>query len=232
MTKAARSLALTGLVLILGGAAGGASGQDEVEIERPDPPALDDFETDANRDGVPDGWYNARDVTLIAEGGKVGPHCLKFEVRKPGRPARLSRAFGLDGRKHEAIIIGPNKLAAPMPAAPVPTLPAATEFAKVPLSTPPPALARAPLSTPAPPPGKAPRVSFPPPPTPPAPGLPVVPPPAAVPGSEAPPPDIGPATLAAAPPPAPAPPPIPPRLGRLGKPPLSNWPAAADAPPW
>ncbi|SIN83182.1 hypothetical protein SAMN05444166_1163 [Singulisphaera sp. GP187] len=80
-------------------------GQEE-ELERPAPPALDDFEGDTNKDGVPDGWYNARDVVLIAEGGKVGPHYLKFEVRKPGRPARLSRAFGLDGRKTEAVVIG------------------------------------------------------------------------------------------------------------------------------
>ncbi|HMB02547.1 MAG TPA: hypothetical protein VKP69_02270 [Isosphaeraceae bacterium] len=84
----------------------GAFGQDEPGIERPKPAALDDFETDANKDGVPDGWYNQRDVTLVAEGGVVGPHCLRFEAHKPGRPARLSRAFGVDGRKTEAIVLG------------------------------------------------------------------------------------------------------------------------------
>ena len=36
----------------------------------------------------------------------VGPRFLRFENAKPGRPARLSRAFGVDGRKSEAIIIG------------------------------------------------------------------------------------------------------------------------------
>ena len=36
----------------------------------------------------------------------IGPHCLKFDCRKPGRPSRLSRAFGVDGRKYEAIVIG------------------------------------------------------------------------------------------------------------------------------
>ncbi|WP_422930391.1 hypothetical protein [Singulisphaera sp. PoT] len=73
---------------------------------RPAPPALDDFETDANKDGVPDGWYNARDAIISPTGGKVGPHCIKFETHKPGRPSRLSRAFGIDGRKHEAVVVG------------------------------------------------------------------------------------------------------------------------------
>ena len=51
--------------------------QDEL-IERTGPPALDDLETDANKDGVPDGWYNARDVSWVAEGGAIGPHFLRF----------------------------------------------------------------------------------------------------------------------------------------------------------
>ena len=79
---------------------------EEPEIERPGPPPLDDFETDANNDGIPDGWYNLRDATLVTEGGVVGPQFLRFENKKPGRPARLSRAFGVDGRKAEAIVIG------------------------------------------------------------------------------------------------------------------------------
>jgi hypothetical protein len=79
---------------------------EEPAIERPPPPALEDFETDANNDGVPDGWYNLRDARLVAEGGVIGPRFLRFENDRPGRPARLSRAFGIDGRSTEAVIIG------------------------------------------------------------------------------------------------------------------------------
>ena len=32
--------------------------------------------------------------------------CLRFENDKPGRPARISRAFGVDGRKVEAVVVG------------------------------------------------------------------------------------------------------------------------------
>jgi hypothetical protein len=49
------------LILALAAAVQGASGQ-EPEIKRPPPPSLEDFEADANRDGVPDGWYNLRDA--------------------------------------------------------------------------------------------------------------------------------------------------------------------------
>ncbi|MGC8641329.1 MAG: hypothetical protein ACP5XB_15805, partial [Isosphaeraceae bacterium] len=85
----------------------GALAQDqEPEIERPGPPAVDDLETDANHDGVPDGWYNARDAIWEARGGVAGPHFVRFESPNRGRPARLSRAFGVDGRKTEAIILG------------------------------------------------------------------------------------------------------------------------------
>lgn len=97
---------LTFLTLVLVVLGPGAVGQEDVELERPAPPALEDFEKDENKDGIPDGWYNGRDVVLATQGGKVGPHYLKFEVTKPGRPARLSRAFGIDGRKSEAIVIG------------------------------------------------------------------------------------------------------------------------------
>jgi hypothetical protein len=76
------------------------------EILRPKPPRLEDFETDANKDGTPDGWYNLRDARIVADGGVVGPHFLRFENARPGRPARLSRAFGVDGKKTEAVIIG------------------------------------------------------------------------------------------------------------------------------
>jgi hypothetical protein len=82
-----------------------AAGQ-EPEIERPGPPAVDDLEKDSNGDGVPDGWYNARDAIRESKGGIVGPHFIRFESSRRGRPARLSRAFGIDGRKTEAIILG------------------------------------------------------------------------------------------------------------------------------
>jgi hypothetical protein len=75
-------------------------------IQRPGPPARDDLESDENRDGVPDGWYNARDARLMSEGGKVGPRFVRLECNRPGRPARLSRAFGIDGAKTEAIVLG------------------------------------------------------------------------------------------------------------------------------
>ncbi len=78
----------------------------EPEIERPGPPAVDDLELDANKDGIPDGWYNARDAIREAKGGIVGPHYVRFACTQRGRPARLSRAFGVDGRKTEAIILG------------------------------------------------------------------------------------------------------------------------------
>jgi hypothetical protein len=78
----------------------------EHEIERPGPPAQDEMEVDANKDGVPDGWYNALDTTIMNQGGPAGPHFIRFECKKRGRLARLSRAFGVDGRKTEAIILG------------------------------------------------------------------------------------------------------------------------------
>ncbi|MGO9600972.1 MAG: hypothetical protein ACLP7Q_23570 [Isosphaeraceae bacterium] len=85
---------------------GAVARSQEPEIERPAPPAADGFESDTNGDGVPDGWYNARDAAYESRGGKVGPHFIRFECQERGRPARLSRAFGIDGRKTEAIVIG------------------------------------------------------------------------------------------------------------------------------
>ena len=84
-----------------------AQGLPDDEIERPAPPKLDQLEVDANGDGVPDGWYNLRDCKWV-EGGVSGPksHCFRFENALPGRPARASRAFGVDGRKVEAVIVG------------------------------------------------------------------------------------------------------------------------------
>ena len=81
--------------------------QDEL-IERTGPPPVDNLEIDENKDGVPDSWYNARDARWMAEGGApgAGPHFIRFECTRPGRPARLSRAFGVDGSKTEAIVLG------------------------------------------------------------------------------------------------------------------------------
>ncbi len=78
----------------------------EPEIERPGPPALDNLEHDTNKDGVPDGWYNARDAVYQSRGGIVGPHFVRIAATQRGRPARLSRAFGIDGRQTEAVILG------------------------------------------------------------------------------------------------------------------------------
>ena len=86
--------------------AGPAMAQDEQLIERTGPPELDELETDANKDGIPDGWYNARDVSWVGKDGRIGPHFLRFQANAPGRPARISRAFGVDGRKAEAILLG------------------------------------------------------------------------------------------------------------------------------
>ncbi len=98
-----RSLTLAiGLLALL---RSGVAGQ-EAEIERPGAPAREDFEVDANRDGLPDGWYNVREAGLEAKGGVVGPGCLRFRSDRPGRSSRASRAFGVDGREVEAIIIG------------------------------------------------------------------------------------------------------------------------------
>ena len=75
-------------------------------LVRDGPKPLEDFESDESLDGVPDGWYNLRDAVLTKAGGVVGPRCLRFETGKPGRPARASRAFGVDGRATEALVIG------------------------------------------------------------------------------------------------------------------------------
>jgi hypothetical protein len=100
-----RSTPLVLIVLVL--AFGTVRAQTSTEqIVRTPPPPRDDLEVDANEDGVPDGWYNARDVVIETKGGASGPHFLRFECPRRGRPARLSRAFGVDGRKTQAIILG------------------------------------------------------------------------------------------------------------------------------
>ncbi len=94
------------LLALLAMSSSQASAQ-EVEVDRPEAPRLDPLEVDANGDGVPDGWYNLRDC-VWAKGGVSprGSHCFRFENPKPGRPARTSRAFGVDGRKVEALLVG------------------------------------------------------------------------------------------------------------------------------
>lgn len=77
-------------------------------------PPLQTFETDADGDGVPDGWYNLRDARLVRGGksskSKTRPAseglCLRFSNDKPSRPARASTAFAVDGRATEALIVG------------------------------------------------------------------------------------------------------------------------------
>ena len=106
----ARSLVVLGFVWLTAGPLAGSLAQDPPQVEdgyeRPEPPALDDFETDANGDGVPDGWYNLRDGAIVKEGGAVGPRFLRFNCDRAGRPARLSRAFGINGSQFEAVILG------------------------------------------------------------------------------------------------------------------------------
>jgi len=97
------SLAVGLLSLLQSGVVGQVS---EVEIERPGPPARDDFEVDENQDCLPDGWYNPFEARLEAQGGVVGPRYLRFKNELPGRIARSSLGFGADGRKTEAVIIG------------------------------------------------------------------------------------------------------------------------------
>ena len=110
MRPAARLLllaAITAVFLLQPGREPAARSQEADDlVERPSPPALEDFETDKNKDGIPDGWYNLRDARFVNEGGVIGAHFFRFECARAGRPARLSRAFGVDGRKHEAIVIG------------------------------------------------------------------------------------------------------------------------------
>ncbi|WP_435010254.1 hypothetical protein P12x_001505 [Tundrisphaera lichenicola] len=77
------------------------------ESEPPGPPPIENFETDADGDGIPDGWYNLRDAKVVEGGtGQPGTKCFRFENARPGRPARASRAFGVDGRVVEALVIG------------------------------------------------------------------------------------------------------------------------------
>jgi hypothetical protein len=85
-------------------AQGPALGQ-ATEVPR-GPKPLEDFEVDTDADGIPDGWYNLRDAKVVEGGIPGSKKCLRFENDKPGRPARASRAFGVDGREVEAIVVG------------------------------------------------------------------------------------------------------------------------------
>lgn len=81
---------------------GGAGPQDEL-VERRPPPPLEEFETDVEpADGIPDSWYNAREASLVSP-GLFGERCLRLTNDKPSRPARISRAFGVDGSKYAAL---------------------------------------------------------------------------------------------------------------------------------
>lgn len=72
-------------------------------VVRPPPQPVDEFETDIEpADGRPEGWYNDRGASLIAP-GHASDRCLRLENDKPGRPARISKAFGVDGRKFRAL---------------------------------------------------------------------------------------------------------------------------------
>ena len=82
-----------------------ASAQELTVPEGPRP--RETFEDDRDGDGIPDGWYNLRDARVADHGhGDPPSKCLRFENGRPGRPARASRAFGVDGREVEAIIVG------------------------------------------------------------------------------------------------------------------------------
>ena len=87
-----RIASVVSFAILLAGAYGATgrscSAQDEL-IERPGPPPLDDLETDENKDGIPDGWYNARDAQWMAEGGAVGPALRSVRVQR-ARPARAA----------------------------------------------------------------------------------------------------------------------------------------------
>ena len=69
-------------------------------------PALDTFDKDDDGDGIPDSWYNFRDARVVKGGVGDQAACLRFENTRPSRPARASRAFSLDGRQNEAIVVG------------------------------------------------------------------------------------------------------------------------------
>lgn len=101
---AVRSILASGLMSLLSACsfASFASAQDEL-VERRPPPPIEEFETDNDpADGIPDGWYNAREASLVSP-GLFGERSLRLTNDKPSRPARISRAFGVDGSKYSAL---------------------------------------------------------------------------------------------------------------------------------
>lgn len=77
------------------------------ESEPAPQPIQDDFESDADGDSIPDGWYNLRDAEWV-DGGPLHHkgRCFRIANQLPGRPARASRAFPIDGRQAEALTVG------------------------------------------------------------------------------------------------------------------------------
>lgn len=110
MTKDGRGRSGVGpcaAALLLGLLAPGlVRGQDERLITRPGPPPLETFDTDDDGDGIPEGWYNLRDSKVIKGGVNDKGKCLHFEADRPSRGSRASRAFGVDGRKTGAMVVG------------------------------------------------------------------------------------------------------------------------------
>ncbi len=105
LTPHLRWIWLVGCLSVLGAATNPIYGQDGTLPEGPKP--RETFEDDKDGDGIPDGWYNLRDARVADHGyGTPTSKCFRFENKRPGRPARASRAFGVDGREVEAIIVG------------------------------------------------------------------------------------------------------------------------------
>lgn len=100
--RGSRVASFFAIILSIWFATGNVNGQDEL-VERRPPPPVEEFETDDEpADGIPDGWYNAREASLVSP-GLFGQRCLKLANDKPSRPARISRAFGVDGSKYAAV---------------------------------------------------------------------------------------------------------------------------------
>ena len=79
---------------------------DQGLVRRRPPKPVDDFEIDVDpADKKPDGWYNDRDALLVSP-GHSGQYCLRLVNDKPGRPARISQGFGVDGQKYKALRLG------------------------------------------------------------------------------------------------------------------------------
>jgi|GEM_PF-1073210 len=70
------------------------------------PPLRDGFQTDADGDGIPDGWFNIRDWQLRRDDPGApgsGPGVLRFEADQPGRPSRAHRGLEIPWRHVGAI---------------------------------------------------------------------------------------------------------------------------------